>query len=235
MTESRSQRPKLHTKDTLEAGHLSGTLSPDGIAALRPDQAIELSSRSNGSAGVKDEDDGLLGSADESAAAKSANESDDGSCEDEEVLESYDDIRPDPDTLISTRRSVDVGKRPTSREMSSEDGQATRSGSAAANIQVRLERTGKQGRYILTADDPDLKEVLRKGIEREEAEAGRGKPRARFRDLVFTRQCTNYPQVVHIHNAHPSFSQSLPSTDDMPPLKTARFSASSLCSGSRWS
>lgn len=231
MTES---RPRIQKKDTLKAANLSGTLSPDGIAALQPDHATPPISK--GSAGVRDEDDGLLGLTDGSASAKPVAGKDDGEDEDEELMESYDDIRPDPDTLISTRRSVDIGRRPDSTDMSTEDVKSPRSGSAAANIQVRLERTDKQGRYILTADDPDLKEVLRKGIEREEAEAGRGKPRMRFRDLVFTRQCacTIFPLVDDMQNTHTSFSQSLLSIDDMLQRKIVLSSASSLCSGSPW-
>lgn len=206
MTEHTQRRPKLQTKDTFSAAQLTGTLSPDGIAALHPDHP--LLSKGNGIAGAKGEDDALLSPTDDSAPARSVDDYD-RRYEDDEMLESYDDIRPDPDTLISNRRSVDVGRRPTRAEMSFEEERTTRraSAAAAANIQVRLERTGKQGHYILTADDPDLKEVLRKRLEREEAEAGRGKPRTRFRDLVFTRQCTQNtdtynPLLESIYKAH---------------------------------
>ncbi|EME42770.1 hypothetical protein DOTSEDRAFT_155772 [Dothistroma septosporum NZE10] len=60
------------------------------------------------------------------------------------------------------------------------------------SIQVTLARTDKKGRYTLTADDPEIREILRKGIEREEAEAKGKKPRNRFRDLIFTRQFTTF-------------------------------------------
>lgn len=217
----------MHTKDTLNAANLSGTLSSDGIAALHPDQQPPSIRPDNGSAGDQDEDGAQLGSTAES-------ESDDGAYEDEEVMESYDDLRPDPDTLISTRRSVDIGHRPTSTDML-EGGRTTRSGSAATNIPVRLERTGKQGHYILTADDPDLREVLQKRIEREEAGVGREKPRVRFRDLVFTRQCKSHETPIDdVYSTHTLCYQSPLSTDDTPPPKRARSSASSLCSGSPW-
>lgn len=63
------------------------------------------------------------------------------------------------------------------------------------SIQVILEKTDKRGRYILTADDPDIREILRNGIEREAAESASAtgkKPRAGFRELVFTRQFTTF-------------------------------------------
>lgn len=183
MTESDAPRPKLQTKDTLGPATLLGTLNSDGITALHPN-SHSFSSRHNGSAGGEDEDDGRLGLSDASAAAKTADKSDGkGYDAEEEAMESYDDIQPDPDTLISTRRSAAIDHRPTSADMLEEKQ------TAATNIQVRLDRTDKQGHYILTADDPDLRKVLKKRIEREQAEARCEKPRVRFRDLVFTRQC----------------------------------------------
>lgn len=62
-----------------------------------------------------------------------------------------------------------------------------------STIQIKLERTDKKGRYILTADDPALQDILRKGMEREAEQKGGGqKKRMRFRDLVFTRQFTTF-------------------------------------------
>lgn len=240
MPESGSRRPKLQTKDTFNAAQLSGTLSPDGIAALHPDH--RTSSRGNGIAGSRDDYDTLPEFTDASASAHSGDE---GQYEDDEMLESYDDLRPDPDTLISTRRSVEVGRRPTTAEMSlGAENTTTRraSAAAAANIQVRLERTGKQGHYVLTADDPELKDVLRRRLEREDAEAGKGKgkPRTRFRDLVFTRQCTHIevtdnPLLDFICKAHTFFSQSPHSIGDMLPPRIVPSSASLPCSGFAWS
>ncbi|KAF2457446.1 MBOAT, membrane-bound O-acyltransferase family-domain-containing protein [Lineolata rhizophorae] len=68
-------------------------------------------------------------------------------------------------------------------------------GGRRKSIQVTLESTGRKGKYILTADDPEIGDVLRHSIEDEMARAGAGgakKPRNRFRDLVFTRQFTTF-------------------------------------------
>ena len=59
-----------------------------------------------------------------------------------------------------------------------------------------------KGRYILTADDPEIRDILRKGIERQKEDAGVKKSRVRFRDLVFTRQFTTFDRQ------NPSASQS---------------------------
>lgn len=72
---------------------------------------------------------------------------------------------------------------------STNDAQARKRG---PGLKVRLEETGKKGRYILTADDPETKEILRRGIEREAEAAGTRKKRMRIRDLVFTRQFTTF-------------------------------------------
>ncbi|KAF2487009.1 acyl-CoA/sterol acyltransferase [Neohortaea acidophila] len=69
------------------------------------------------------------------------------------------------------------------------------------SIPVRLEKTTHKGRYILTADDPDIKEILRKGIEREQVERGHAKLRSSFRDLLFTPRLTAFdrrnPSAAH--------------------------------------
>lgn len=61
------------------------------------------------------------------------------------------------------------------------------------SIQVVLEKTDEKGRYIIRADDPEIRDIIRHGIERETAASGSGKAyRTRFRDLVFTRQFTAF-------------------------------------------
>ncbi len=61
------------------------------------------------------------------------------------------------------------------------------------SIQIILEKTDKKGRYILTADDPELREILSAGLERERANEFSGKNgMKRFRDLVFTRRFTTF-------------------------------------------
>lgn len=58
-------------------------------------------------------------------------------------------------------------------------------------VPIKLQKTGEKGRYILKADDPELRDVLRKGLQRA-AETKDVKKRTRFSDLVFTRQFTAF-------------------------------------------
>ena len=119
----------------------------------------------------------------------------------DESVENYDELEIDPDTLIlNTRKSSDSTYPPSamySEARADPTRKETLSLDTAAlgqrnSIQVKLAKTDKKGRFILTADDPEIKEILRKGIEREQAEAKGKKPRNRFRDLIFTRQFTTF-------------------------------------------
>jgi sterol O-acyltransferase len=58
------------------------------------------------------------------------------------------------------------------------------------SIPVILERTDKTGRYLLTSDDPELRELL--AIFSERASSDGKKRRAKFSDLIFTRQFTAF-------------------------------------------
>ncbi|KZF20125.1 MBOAT-domain-containing protein [Xylona heveae TC161] len=71
------------------------------------------------------------------------------------------------------------------------------------SVQVTFEQRKEGGGYILTADDPELREILRHGLEREakSAEAlakGKKRPIFRFRDLVFTKQFTAFDRQNQI-------------------------------------
>lgn len=59
------------------------------------------------------------------------------------------------------------------------------------SLAVRLEKTDQAGRYQLTAEDPELRNLLKEGFERSKDGAFK-KKRSRFRDLVFTRQFTAF-------------------------------------------
>jgi len=59
------------------------------------------------------------------------------------------------------------------------------------SIPIKLEKTGTKGRYLLSADDPEIREILRRGIQRG-SEVQNKKQRSRFSDLVFTRQFTAF-------------------------------------------
>ena len=60
------------------------------------------------------------------------------------------------------------------------------------SIPVTLNKLKEDGRYILTADDEDLREILRIGLERERNPLEAKKRRSKFSDLVFTRQFTTF-------------------------------------------
>lgn len=55
-----------------------------------------------------------------------------------------------------------------------------------------LQETGEDGKYNLKANDPELREILRKGLQREAEAKSSKRTRTRFRDLVFTRQFTAF-------------------------------------------
>lgn len=55
-----------------------------------------------------------------------------------------------------------------------------------------LQETGEDGKYIPKANDPELREILRKGLQREAEAKSSKRMRTRFRDLVFTRQFTAF-------------------------------------------
>jgi sterol O-acyltransferase len=59
------------------------------------------------------------------------------------------------------------------------------------SVTVRLEKTDQAGRYQLTAEDPELRNLLKQGFERSK-DGGIKKKRSRFRDFVFTRQFTAF-------------------------------------------
>ncbi|KAL1621691.1 Sterol O-acyltransferase 2 (Sterol-ester synthase 2) [Neofusicoccum ribis] len=83
-------------------------------------------------------------------------------------------------------RSYDDVRAPLDRDQSSPHGRRK-------SVQVHLERTAKRGRYVLTADDPEIRRILRHGVEKEAQERGLQKPpRVGFRDLVFTRQFSTF-------------------------------------------
>jgi len=184
-------RPPLDTPNPLDTPILSVTLGPDGIASLPKDGLGRASDTGNGvltsMMRAKTEE-----TVTEPASAAEEDESSD------DAIEDYDELEVDPDTLVaSSRKSMDADFRPaaggkngsTSEET---DGHCDGGRHNRGSVQIRLEKTGRKGRYVLMADDPAIREILGKGIEREEALAGNKKSRVRFRDLVFTRQFTAF-------------------------------------------
>ncbi|KAF2402182.1 hypothetical protein EJ06DRAFT_554865 [Trichodelitschia bisporula] len=114
--------------------------------------------------------------------------------------ENYDNLEYTSETLVKGSKGAGAEEHfaserqaaTTARDAPSQTGLKRRGSNAAdsrrRSIQVTLEKTGKKGRYILTADDPELRDILRAQIERETQ-----KPtRTRFRELVFTRRFTTF-------------------------------------------
>ncbi|TIA28869.1 acyl-CoA/sterol acyltransferase [Aureobasidium pullulans] len=186
-----SRRPGLKTSDTLDAQELVGSIAKDGTASLEPRhrqttyiQNADFSNSSSSTSLTSDED-----------------------------IEDYDKIKLDPDTIVDgssggplgNPQSVadpntdqDLSLKPSSsgvghirRNPDSHDRQLSPD-SRRKSIQIRLEKTDRKGHYILTADDPDIRDILRKGMEREEASQDPSKRARSLRDLVFTRQFTTF-------------------------------------------
>ena len=160
--------------------------------------------------------DGNAVLSDESPKPKDDNSSDEAVTD--EDVEDYDSISIDPDTIIHGSRGGALDyRRASSRNnlkppessgfirRESDPGNDQRDGDARRHsVQVRLQKTGKKGRYILTADDPEIREILSRGIEREEAAARDAqRSRTRIRDLVFTRQFTTFDRQNPLSSESP--------------------------------
>ena len=195
-------KPLPQSSDTRGASHLAGSASTDGIATLKSSAVTLHDSPPRPDAAKHSVSDGVP------LRYESSNDDD---------IEDYDAITLDPDTLVEGSRGglrrASNNARPGSRKdqdharirRQSEplDGRLDSEG-RRQSIQIRLERTDKKGNYILTADDPEIRDILRRGIEREEAAAANTpKARSRFRDLVFTRQFTTFDRQNPINAESP--------------------------------
>lgn len=150
------------------ASHLIGELAADGTASLQPD-----SLNSNGNAerplsysqdiSVSSEE-GIHGELD-GLVPESATESESAVLRSNHYPGSRD---PDDDTDFKNLRSH-----------------------RRKSLTIRLEKTDQAGRYQLTAEDPELRNLLKQGFERSK-DGGIKKRRSRFSDLVFTRQFTAF-------------------------------------------
>ncbi len=121
--------------------------------------------------------------------------------------EDYDLLEPDPTTVLRGSRGGGLQLEPTldrPSQFSSTNGMDSSYQSAddltlpgpsqlqrRQGFSIKLEETSEKGKYTLRADDSELRDILRKGLQRE-AEAKVSKKRSRFRDLVFTRQFTAF-------------------------------------------
>lgn len=67
------------------------------------------------------------------------------------------------------------------------------------SIHVVLEKTDRKGRYVLTAEEPEIRDILKHKIEQELDP----KKRKSFRDLVFTRQFTTFDRQNPLSSESP--------------------------------
>lgn len=171
-----TERPDLQHQDTLDAPQLVGTLGRNSIAELQPN--LVSSSEKDGRVQSNATRDGV-GAHD--FASRSKSDSAAANADSDDTIEDYDELEIDPDTLIANSRSNGEQRR------RSDTGPPSR----RRSIQVKLQKTERKGEYTLTADDPEISEILQKGIERERREA-KDNNRTRLRDLVFTRQFTTF-------------------------------------------
>lgn len=223
MTEAYSSpgnRPSLAHNDTLDAPELVGTISRDGTAVLKPVRSslatpnrprFDLNEEDSSSSAISD------GEEDDAAAAATAT----ATADDEDEIEDYDDLILDPDTIIEGSSGGNLENIMSQSDVNLPKLQQSLSGTGhirrksdthvrhaspdtrRKSIQIRLEKTGKKGQYILTADDPELREILRKGLEREEASLDPTKRGRTIRDYVFTRQFTTFDRQNPLSSESP--------------------------------
>jgi sterol O-acyltransferase len=195
-TQSDTQRPELQHQNTLDAPQLVGKLGRNSLAELQP--SLVSSSPTHVQDQSRTTQNGV-GARD--FASRSKSDSATVNAYSDDTIEDYDELELNPDTLIANSRS------PLSNSASGAD--ARRRSDAGApirrrSIQIKLQKTDRKGEYTLTADDPEISEILQKGIEREKREA-KDKSRTRLRDLVFTRQFTTFDRQNPASSESPFF------------------------------
>lgn len=176
METSNGTRPGIKSENTLDrAPRLSGQLSGEGVASLK----VDATSRQNGAAEVNT----LNGT----ASVHNMDGTRDSPPTEEEA-EDYDDVRPEADALIDGSHGGDLEVDLDKKEEATAEDLVRRT--RRRSIPIRLEKTDKRGRYLLHADDPVIRELLRQGMEKQRKTAP--VQRTSVRDLVFTRRFTTF-------------------------------------------
>jgi len=136
--------------------------------------------------------------------------------------EDYDALDAEPGAVVRAFKDAAVVGKPTlvASEMHTPspgqggDGQshqrleslARESGGSPAqrrqSVSIHLEKTDEGGRYLLTADDSRLREILRRGVECQSQGPNPKRP-SRFSDLIFTRQLTAFDRQNPISASSP--------------------------------
>jgi sterol O-acyltransferase len=99
--------------------------------------------------------------------------------------EDYDDISSSVAASAMERK----GARPIPRlELSETNASSTISENSSFEALAPLKINSGGKVYLLGAEDKELKDIIRRGLQRAKDPGSKDKPRGRFRDLVFTRK-----------------------------------------------
>ncbi|TVY75987.1 Sterol O-acyltransferase [Lachnellula suecica] len=167
---------------------LVGHLDDDGTAHLEPDTSFSPTKTSGPPRSLKI----ALREAVDSGRSSSP-----GTASEEE---DYDALKHDPTAIVVGGKgggfAVEANGKEDVAQKSFEEIKASsvkrRPGATRLkSIPITLNKLQEKGRYILTADDDALKEILRIGMEREKNPKA-AKRRGKFSDLVFTRRFTAF-------------------------------------------
>ncbi|KAH6674149.1 MBOAT, membrane-bound O-acyltransferase family-domain-containing protein [Halenospora varia] len=192
--------PRLDTNNrTLsldKVPQLVGQLGSDGIASLKADESLAPPGKSRAPRSLKAAFDAVGDSRRESltdTASETASEED------------YDSLKHDPAVLAEGAKGgglvlETIGQSTVNsgaKSFGSIKTSSTKSRPGPArlkSIPVTLNKLKEKGRYILTADDDALREILRAGMERvkQEKNPSSAKRKSKFSDLVFTRRFTAF-------------------------------------------
>lgn len=180
-----SPSPKRHNlplPNTLDdAPFLIGTLSPTGVAELEiPDTLLN----DNGQHYKERKSDGANNPSADSVGQGHAELLKDLGQESEDI-EDYDEQELDTSAIIESHAENSRLSDNTIEDIAHL--------ARVPSIPVKLVKTEKSGRYLLAAEDPDIRDILRKGLERDSQGTSFTRTQgAGFRDLVFTRRFTTF-------------------------------------------
>ncbi|KAH0538472.1 hypothetical protein FGG08_004921 [Glutinoglossum americanum] len=204
MTHSMERHPSLSANDSAleDAYYLVGQLALDGsIRSLKPDPPLDMGDTSN----LRGNGAAISGNVPSTDSGNnSVTESLDATSD-----EDYDNLKMDSSSIVTGGR----GGRFLGREEQVRDGKhhegvkgwPVDSMSEARverrqSFSVKLEKTDETGRYLLTSDDPELRELLAAITDHA---SGGGKKRAKFGDLIFTRRFTAFDRYNPTSTASP--------------------------------
>ena len=178
MEDNKRARPSPQKEQLSDSSILVGELDQDGFAHLLPPSKIiaALADRPN-----------IDRSQHSSESAISTATSED-----------YDKLAVDPSTVIEGSSGGGLESKPQLPPLHTRPGELQLDGSnerkrprslRKTSIPIKLQKTATKGKYMLSVDEPEIREILKQGIERERGEVRR---RSTIRDLVFTRQFTTF-------------------------------------------